>query len=82
MFINDEKLYLKSVYKLTVSTEFDIIQNFKEKFEELNEILFMNFLQLKEQIKKIGFTNTPGDELKIEVHYNIYDSINTIKKYI
>ena len=32
IFTNDEKLYLKTVYIKTVSTEVDIIQNFKEKF--------------------------------------------------
>ena len=58
------KEYLKSVYKWTVRPEVDIIQNFREKFKELNEVLFMIFLTLKVQISKIWFQKTLGDELK------------------
>ena len=82
MFTDNEKEYLKSVYKLTVRPEVDIIQNFREKFKELNEVLFMIFLTLKVQISKIWFQKTLGDELKIEVHDNLNEAINTIKENI
>ena len=82
-FTYDEKKYLRSVYELTVKTEIDIIQNFKEKFEELYEILYLsNSVPLKRQISSLKFNKKEKDELEIDVNDTTTKAINKIKEHI